>query len=104
GLHRTYVSVPRSLDQVKFDPESFKAMLARQKFPLAAQIAASRHRFGASRVTSPKSHSPFAVFAARVLMTSGAFRPGPHRPISSVQLPIKVESACAFGGSGTSRS
>ena len=102
-LHRTYVSVPRSLDHVSFGSMSFRAILARQKRPSAAHMAATRHRFAASRATNPKSHSPLAVFAARELMTSGAFRPVRHRPISSVQRPIKLESARTLGGSGTLR-
>jgi len=102
-LHRTYVSVPRSLDHVRFGSVSFRAILARQKFPSAAHMAVTRHRFAASRATNPKAHSPLAVFAARELITSGAFRPIRHRPILSVQPPIKLESARALGGSGTLR-
>src|SRR5882724_3124881 len=97
-LHRTYVSVPRSLDHVRFGSMSCRAILARQKRPSAAHMAVTRHRFAASRATNPKSHSPLAVFAARKLMTSGAFRPVRHRPISSVQPPIKLESARAAAG------
>ena len=102
-LHRTYVSVPRSLDHVRFGSMSFRAILARQKRPSPAHMAVTRHRFAASRATNPKSHSPLAVFAARELMTSGALRPVRHRLISSVQLPIKLESARTPGGSGTLR-
>ena len=69
----------------------------------AAHMAATRHRFAASRATNPKLHSPLAVFAARELMTSGALRPVRHRPISSVQPPIKLESARTPAGSGTLR-
>src|ERR1700730_3600649 len=57
---------------------SFRAILARQKFSPAAHMAVTRHRFAASRATNPKAHSPLAVFAARELMTSGAFRPVRH--------------------------
>ena len=103
-LHRTYVSVPRSLDHVRFESVSFRAIFARQNRPSAVHMAATRHRFAASRATNPKLHSPLAVFATRELMTSGAFRPLRHRPISSAQLPTKVESARTLGGSGTSRS
>src|SRR6266849_505294 len=102
-LHRTYVSVPRSLHHVGVGSMSFRAILARQKLSPAAHMAVTRHRFAASRATNPKAHSPLAVFAARELMTSGAFRPVRHRPISSVQPPTKVESAAAPGGSGTLR-
>src|SRR5258708_19622162 len=61
-------------------------------------MAATRHRFAASRATDPNAHSPLAVFAARKLMTSGAFRPVRHRPISSAQPPIKLESARTAAG------
>ena len=102
-LHRTYVTVPRSLDHVRFGSASFRVILARQDFPSAAHVAVTRHRFAASLATDPKLHSPLAVFATRELMTSGAFLPLRHMRLSSVQPPTKVESAPALGGSGTLR-
>jgi len=37
--HRTYVSLPRSLDQLSFEPINFKSILAFQEFPSAEQRA-----------------------------------------------------------------
>lgn len=70
--HRTYVSVPRSLDQVKFEPASFRSIWASQDSPSLEHRATTCHRLAASRATDRKSHSPLAVFAACALMTRGA--------------------------------
>jgi hypothetical protein len=87
--HRTYVVVPRSLDQVNLLVETVNRTFAFQRSVLLAHSARNRHTFALSRSLERNSHAAPKASARRAVILIGESR---HSARSIPHPPVKLMS------------
>jgi hypothetical protein len=87
--HRTYIVVPRSLDQVNLFVETVNRTFAFQRSVLLAHSARNRHTFELSRSVERNSHAVPKASTRRAVILIGASR---HSARSIPHPPVKLMS------------